>query len=350
MGVDSSICPGDGKEVRMPLCGRFSNEFGNREPALIKYIQKIWFLFALLACFVVGINFATNLEPITHWKTVQQLVVASVMFMMAWPLATSAFIQTIKKPGPILLASMINMLMLPLLAKPLSMFFSAEVAAGFVVMSAVPSTLASAAVWTRRAGGNDAVAVMTTIVTNGTCFLVTPMWVWLWLGVEAEGISFLSMVGLLSVLVVLPMALAQATRRNHCVAEWASRRKVRLGQLAQVGILFVILVGATKMGLKMAAGDAVGLPQIVGVCVAATTLHFGVLVLGLTMSRWMGYSRGDQIGVGFAGSQKTLMVGLVICTQLEVSLLPMVVYHALQLIGDTPVADYFRKQGVTKGS
>ena len=47
---------------------------------------------------------------------------------------------------------------------------------GILVVGAIPSTLASAAVWTRRAGGNDAVAILGTIVTNLSCFVVTPVW------------------------------------------------------------------------------------------------------------------------------------------------------------------------------
>ena len=45
-----------------------------------------------------------------------------------------------------------------------------------IVAATAPCTLASAAVWTRRAGGNDAVAILVTFITNATCFLVTPFW------------------------------------------------------------------------------------------------------------------------------------------------------------------------------
>jgi len=45
-----------------------------------------------------------------------------------------------------------------------------------MVVAATPSSLASAAVWTRRAGGNDVVAMLIGIVINLSCFLVTPIW------------------------------------------------------------------------------------------------------------------------------------------------------------------------------
>jgi sodium/bile acid cotransporter 7 len=46
--------------------------------------------------------------------------------------------------------------------------------------------------------------------------------------------------------------------------------------------------------------------------------------------------------VAFAGSQKTLMVGLQVSMELGVSILPMVAYHVSQLIVDTLIADRWR--------
>ena len=45
----------------------------------------------------------------------------------------------------------------------------------------------------------------------------------------------------------------------------------------------------------------------------------------------------------FAGSQKTLMVGLSVATELQVSIVPIVIFHSAQLIFDTFVADRFAK-------
>jgi sodium/bile acid cotransporter 7 len=65
--------------------------------------------------------------------------------------------------------------------------------------------------------------------------------------------------------------------------------------------------------------------------------------LGVRTARFCGFSRGDQIAVGFSGSQKTLMVGLLMAITLKVSILPMVAYHCLQLFVDTLIADAYRR-------
>ena len=54
-------------------------------------------------------------------------------------------------------------------------------------------------------------------------------------------------------------------------------------------------------------------------------------------------NRADQISVGFAGSQKTLMVGLQVAIDLGINVIPMVAYHISQLLIDTLVADRLRE-------
>jgi solute carrier family 10 (sodium/bile acid cotransporter), member 7 len=88
-------------------------------------------------------------------------------------------------------------------------------------------------------------------------------------------------------------------------------------------------------------------------CVVAVVLgvHWGTLLVGLMASRLLKMSRADQIAVGFAGSQKTLMVGLQICLEAGFHVLPMVAYHIGQLLIDTLVADHLRKTaGIDQGS
>jgi len=59
------------------------------------------------------------------------------------------------------------------------------------------------------------------------------------------------------------------------------------------------------------------------------------------LGRAAGLPREDWIAVGIAGSQKTLMIGLVMALALDlgIGMLPMIGYHAVQLIIDTIVAD-----------
>ena len=67
-----------------------------------------------------------------------------------------------------------------------------------------------------------------------------------------------------------------------------------------------------------------------------------MLTTGVVIGKFLRFTREDQIAVAFAGSQKTLTVGLLVAMALQVSILPMVWYHVSQLFIDTLIADRFR--------
>ena len=54
--------------------------------------------------------------------------------------------------------------------------------------------------------------------------------------------------------------------------------------------------------------------------------------------------RPDQIAVGFAGSQKTLVIGLSTAISLGFSMLPILMYHVMQLIIGTILVDQIRNR------
>jgi sodium/bile acid cotransporter 7 len=97
-----------------------------------------------------------------------------------------------------------------------------ELATGVIVAVTVPCTLAAATVWTRRAGGNDAVAILVTLITNLACFFVAPAWLRLLVGTAAE-VDYRALVIQLALLDVLPIAAAQVAQVP--VATWAAARK-----------------------------------------------------------------------------------------------------------------------------
>ena len=106
-------------------------------------------------------------------------IVATVLFLMALPLPIGAVWRVGRRPGAACLSSFLNMALMPLIAWGLSNLLTGDLSVGLVLAAVVPSTMASASVWTRRAGGNDAVALVVTVVTvvtNGICFVVTPFW------------------------------------------------------------------------------------------------------------------------------------------------------------------------------
>ena len=314
---------------------------------MVGFLQRQWFLLSLIIVFVLGFAVPEVFRPFAEARTLRNWIVAAVLFVMALPLDTKSVRDSIRHPWPALFASSVNVGLLPLLAWLLAQTLSDDMKTGLLVTAAVPCTLASAAVWTRRAGGDDTVSILVTAITNITCFLTVPFWLYLTTGSELNAddqARLMRMPIRLGLLVVLPMALAQLLRQRPIVGIWATRRKSWLSGLAQVGLLSMVLAGATLCGLKLKTTTWAGLSDFPLMCVVALVLHLLTFFIGFRSARWLGFARPQQIAVGMAGSQKTLMVGLDIAISYfgGLAILPMVAYHFLQLTADTVIADKLR--------
>lgn len=325
-----------------------------REPSNASIVKQFlvdrWFLVALALALGLGIGLHDWLSPLTHVPELRQTIVVVVMFLMALPLEAGAVWETLRRPWASLLATTVNYGFLPLFAWALSLALwhsgtlGDNMVRGILVAAAVPCTLASASVWTRRAGGNDAVAMMVTVITNLLCFIVTPAWLWLTIG-DIPQFSPLAVLTKLGLLVVLPMVLAQLLRQLSSIGPWATQHKTPLSVASQCGILFTVFLGAIGTGVKLAGSSLSSIWLELCVMIAVVLCaHIGTLLVGIRLARWTRLSRGDSIAVGIAGSQKTVMVGLEVSAQLGVTLLPMVAFHVGQLLADTAIADRLQKQ------
>ena len=318
----------------------------------LKIIKHHWFLVALLLAMAAGFWLASPMKMLASAIWLKWLIVAATMLMMTWPLETGKLLESGSKPVAPLIATFLNLAVAPLLAWPISKLLGADLGAGLILAAAVPSTLASAAVWTRRAGGNDAIAIMVTIITNLFCFVVTPAWVFFLIQIEMPQELLVATIRNLLFYVVLPMIIGQLLRLNSSSAKWATSHKPTFSIIAQVGILCIVLLGSISMRLRLSnhGVGAIQLNLLAATIVSVLVLHLSILLMGIQLGRWTGHSKPDQIAIAFAGSQKTLMVGLSTALSMGLNIIPIVAYHALQLIVDTLIADQFRHRNEAESS
>jgi sodium/bile acid cotransporter 7 len=311
-------------------------------------LKRRWFLLVLIATLVAGIAGGPRLALFAE-AIPRNAIIAAVLLAMALPLRIDSMWATLRRPGPALLAVAINLIIVPLLAYVASRLLVEELAIGMIIAASVPCTLASAAVWTRLAGGNDAVSLLVTMITNLGCFLVTPAWVRLLVGQGDASVQFDKMVMKLLLLVVLPIVAAQLLRLIPAVGHWAVASKPGLSIFAQFGILSIVFVGAVRCGLKLVELDGqwstIG-GQVALMLVLVAAVHLVAWWLGYAAAGYFGMARAEQLAVAFSGSQKTLMVGLAVALEYGgLAVLPMLAYHVLQLIIDTLLADRCREAG-----
>ncbi|TWU42285.1 bile acid:sodium symporter family protein [Novipirellula artificiosorum] len=310
-------------------------------------LKKHWFLLALAACFSTGYFASETLQPLMAMTTLRSGIVFVVMWMMGFTLHAEAIRRSVRRPLPSLLAIGINILVVPLLCLPTQWLLPRAEFGGLYVVSLVPCTLASAAVWTRKAGGNDSIALMTTVVTNLACIVVVPVGVALVLARQAD-ISAIEQMQKLATIVVAPLVLAQAMR-YFGLAAFADRHKIRLSFLAQFGILSMVVLGSVaSAGVVQQASESASRSMgitLITLALLVMAIHLAAFGIGVFSARAAGADRESQIAVGIGGSQKTLMVGLQIAIDLGVSVIPMLMYHLLQLTIDTVIAARWRAGG-----
>jgi len=303
------------------------------------------FFLGLAIALGVGFAFSGSLAGVGR-SIPRPWVVAGVLFFMAFPLDVRTMWRALRRPGPVLLAVAINFALVPPLAWLVAPLLPTELGTGLIVIATIPCTLASAVVWTRRAGGSDAVALLVTMITNLACFAVTPAWLKLLTRAEVS-IDAADMMQRLFFLVVTPIVLAQLLRLSPRIAVWATARKAAWGVLSQLGILTMVLVGAIRSGQEIATADSAFRWLDNGLMLLAViAVHMIALTAAHALAHGLGMSRPDRIAVGFAGSQKTLAVGLDLGLEFfgGLTILPMVAYHVSQLLCDTLVADRLRQK------
>ena len=304
---------------------------------------RSWFLLLVL----VGLLLVWLWPAAVQWTTYLQPTItgAVAVFLSAWAIETRRLVGAIARPIPALLAIGISYLVLPVLSW-LGFFViaNADFRIGLLLITCVPCTLVSAVIWTRLGGGNEAVALLVTTLSNGLSWLITTGW--LLLAAEVSQVSFdqtAGLMGQLIIVLVVPMLAGQLWRTVPYMAAFGERRQTLLAVTGRLLVLGIMLKAAVEVRSKLEGeGGSVGGIDIALVAGACVLLHLVGVYLGLWISSWLGFDRPTRIAVAFSGSQKTLPVSLILFeeyfTAYPLAVLPIACFHLGQLVIDTLLA------------
>lgn len=334
---------------------------------MLQFIAKRWFLMSLTGLIIVGLPLGGTLpsmfKPIADGMN-PLVTTAAILFLMSFSLETRQLQAALRTPLPVCLGSILNIGLAPLLGVALMAPQTlVDFRYGLLVACCVPCTMAAASVWTRKAHGNDAISLLVTLVTNTASIVTIPCWLALataWFPIPNNSSDSTALVANIALLdlqqttiellagVLLPIVLGQFARQPKRISEWALRHKIGISAAAQILILAMVWTAAVKGGVRISQTKLViTLSSVLLVWGSVIIVHLTTLYVGLAWCRVLRVPRADQIAVAFAGSQKTLPVGLLIAETLSrqaglsFAVFPMLMYHASQLFLDTIIADKF---------
>jgi sodium/bile acid cotransporter 7 len=214
------------------------------------------------------------------------------------------------------------------------------VALGFLYLGTLPSTVQSATAYCSLAGGNVAHSVVAAALLNILGVFVTAPLFSLMAGSDAAAFD-LGGLEKVALILLLPFLLGQAAqnrfghlvREHRDLATWMDRGSIAIA-------VYVAFSGAVREGLWTLIG-----PGEWTVLIGAVLL---LLAFAFAGAWWVGglarLDRGDRIALLYSGAQKSIAMGAPLASVLfgpttaGLVLLPVLVYHLLQLVISAPLA------------
>ena len=207
---------------------------------------------------------------------------------------------------------------------------------GVFYLAVLPSTVSSSVVMVSLAGGNMPAAIFNASLSGVIGIFLTPLWMSLFASAGPGGFDPLRAIGSLALLVLLPIVLGMLLHRR--LGDWVTRHRATLRLFDQSVILLIVFC---SFGESFASHAFEGLPALTLPILTIGMIALFFLVYGLIdfVCHRLHFNREDTITALFCGSKKSLMHGTVMANILLVGLggvgvilLPLMLYHALQLI------------------
>ncbi len=218
-------------------------------------------------------------------------------------------------------------------------FFPESIQIGFIYLAVLPTTVSSAIVFTSLAGGNVAVALFNTIVSNLAGVVLTPVLINLFMKARTSN-GFESLGGLIqtiALLILLPFVVGQICRLL-IVADYLNFWKKPVDWMSRVIVLFIVF-NAFSDSMLNGVWSGQGLSLTISVLSGVIVFAIMVLLMVVLGSRWMRLAPPEGAAMCFLASHKTLAAGVPMAklvflgrSDLALILLPIMFYHPLQLI------------------
>lgn len=223
---------------------------------------------------------------------------------------------------------------------------SPVIATGILYLCLLPSTVQSSIAFVSIAGGNVPAAICSASASNLLGIFITPLLVGLLM--NTGGQAGISLAALEAIILQLLVPFVAGHLARPLIGRFVQKHKQTISYTDRGSILLVVysaFSAAVVEGLwhKVALSDLL--------VISAASMILLALVLGVTalIGRWLGFTLADRIVLVFCGSKKSLVSGVPMAgvlfpvTQVGLIILPLMIFHQIQLVVCTWLAARYRR-------
>lgn len=208
---------------------------------------------------------------------------------------------------------------------------------GAFFMAALPSTVSSSVVMVSIAKGNIPAAIFNASISALVGVFITPIWMGVVLSSSSGQMGDLSGVVVKLILqVLLPVAIGMLLNRRF--GAWAAKHSKGLRMFDQSIILTIVYISFSESFSKNLFAQ-LSATSLLGVALGILLLFYTIYGFISILAKGLSFNREDRITALFCGSKKSLVHGTVMSSiifsgvgSLGVILLPIMMYHAMQLV------------------
>jgi sodium/bile acid cotransporter 7 len=295
------------------------------------------YLLALVATVVVAAALPARGigEPIA--KVAVYAAVALLFFLYGARLSFAAVVAGIahwRLQGIVLLSTFLLFPALGIvLTAALRPFIAPELVLGLMFVCVLPSTVQSSIAFTSIARGNVPAALCSASASNLFGMVLTPGLVALLLSTHGGGFSAKALEDI-ALQLLAPFALGQCAR--PLIGTWLERHK-SLTSIVDRGSILLVVYAAFSESVVAGIWSTMDLTSL-GLVLLLDLALLGLVLAATTYgSRWLGFSKEDEITIVFCGSKKSMASGIPMANilfpghSMGLIVLPLMLFHQAQL-------------------
>ncbi len=307
------------------------------------FLKKYWFFGGI----VLAVWGGYGLRDQNAWLREYDVLTIGIFiafFITGLTLETSQLNTQLRQYRAPLAAMISSLVFIPLLSRALAGFvLSWEYIIGVCIIATAPVTVVSGTVMTIIGRGNIPLSLFICVLGNFIGVFTIPFS--LNLLVAAGGhvdLPVLKMLLNLITTVLVPIVLGYLLRSS--LSGFRSRHKLAFSIFQQCMVLLIIFNAVAGSGPNIREAGAT-LPFLLAFIII---LHSLILAMNFGISKIIGLDRPSTTAFTIHTSQKTLAVSYLVwsgyfASEYPLALIPGIVYHLIQMIMDTFVAERFRK-------